>query len=160
MSSKDECPPLLQAGLHKMSADELKAIVVDAFPLSKGRAELWENFLALVDQLRQAHLSGQIWVDGSFLTEKIEPRDVDFVFDVPIQEIENANPTQLALLEKLAKRGFRVPEKLHSFIMHTAPAAHTKFSESERLHTQWKKDFGLSYVKKEPKGIAVIEVQP
>lgn len=160
MSSADEFPPLLQAGLHKMSVDELKAKVVDAFPLSAGRATLWANFIDVVGQIKKLGLQGEIWVDGSFLTNKLNPGDVDFVFDLPIHVIEQATPQQEELLEKLSKNGFRKSEKLHSFIMFTAPGTHSEFAEGQRLHAQWQKDFGVSYVKKEPKGIAVIEVRP
>ena len=159
MSSTDEFPPLLQPGLHKMSVEELKALVVDSFPLSKRRAELWANFLSLVDQLKNEGLGGTIWVDGSFLTEKVDPNDVDFVFDVPIHVLENSNLSQQILLEKIASRGFRKPERLHSFLIFTAPTMHREFAQSQRLHQQWEKDFGFSYVDKTPKGIALVEVQ-
>jgi hypothetical protein len=49
---------------------------------------------------------------------------------------------------------------MHSFVMFDAPASHADYINSMRLHEQWKKDFGFSYVKKEPKGIAVVVVQP
>ena len=160
MSSNNEYSAALAAGLHKMSVDELRAKVVDAFPLSNGRSELWANFLDVVYQLKKLGLKGEFGSIGSFLTEKINPRDVDFVFDVPVHVLENATPQQEVLLNKLADRGFKKVEKLHSFVMYSAPAPHVQFAESERIHAQWKRDFGFSYVDKTPKGIAVIEVRP
>ena len=127
-------------------------------PLSQRRQELWTNFVAVLDLIKKAGLKGDIWVDGSFLTEKIDPGDVDLVFDVPIHAIENANVPQAELLKKLSNQGFKRTERLHTFIMFTAPVAHAQFQEGERIHQQWQKDFGVSYIAKTPKGIAVIEV--
>jgi hypothetical protein len=160
MSSEDEFPPLLQPGLHKMSVDELKTKVVDAFPLSGKRPQLWQHFIEVLDQIKKAGLKGEIWVDGSFLTEKINPGDVDFVFDVPVHLLEKPTPQQEELLHKLADKGFKKTERLHTFVMFSAPVVHSQYAESVRLHTQWQKDFGFSYVDKTPKGIAVLEVQP
>jgi hypothetical protein len=44
--------------------------------------------------------------------------------------------------------------------MFTAPAIHKRFAKSQSLHERWKKDFGFAYVSKEPKGMAVLAVQP
>ena len=157
---KDEFPPLLQPGLHKMSVDALKILTVDAFPKSTRRPQLWASFLGVVAALKKRGLTCEIWVDGSFLTKKIDPDDVDFVMDFPIHAIEQATPAQEALLDALGAFTFHKSGKLHSYIMFTAPAVHLQYQQSKDLHDQWRNDFGLSYVKKEPKGIAVVEVQP
>lgn len=159
VAHKDEFPPLLQFGLHKMSEDELRALTVEAFPLSVRRKALWANFVALLGLLKQLKLPCDVWLDGSFLTEKIDPDDVDFVLDVAIHVIENATPAQEALLNKISKLGFKAVENLHSFLMFTAPAIHLQYAEGKLLHDQWVRDFGYSYVKRTPKGIAVLEVR-
>ena len=157
---KPEFPPLLQPGLHDMSAGDMKALVVDNFPLSTRRAMLWQNLTALIDQLKALSMPCKVWVDGSFLTEKIDPDDVDFVADFPIHVIENATPAQEALLNQLVAHAFCKIQKLHSFVMFDAPIVHKDYATSSNIHEQWKRDFGFSYVKKTPKGIAVFKVQP
>jgi hypothetical protein len=156
----DEYPPLLGPGLHKMSAAELKKRVVDAFPLSQSRPTLWVNFLDLLNTLHKLKIPCEIWVDGSFLTEKIEPADVDFVADIPVEILHTGSPAQGALIKKLADHGFKNPEKLHSFVIFKVPPGDTDFAAMKAARDQWQKDFGLSYVKKDPKGIAVLEVRP
>ena len=42
--SKDEYPPLLEEGMHPMSAGKLKALVVDGFPKSTRRSMLGPQF--------------------------------------------------------------------------------------------------------------------
>jgi hypothetical protein len=157
---KPEFPPLLEPGLHDMSAGDLKTLVVDKFPLSKRRAQLWENLIVVVSRLRALNLPCKIWIDGSFLTEKIDPDDVDFVVDLPIDVLKSPDADQGVFLHQLAGRAFHHKEKLHSFIMFSAPVHDVEYPASVELHEQWKRDFGFSYVKKEPKGIAILEVQP
>lgn len=143
-----------------MSVDDLKAVVVDGFPRSTRRGMLWSNFLQIIDQLKAASIPCKIWVDGSFLTKKIEPDDVDFVVDVPAYITDNPTMAQKALLNKLADLAFCKVEKLHSFVMLDAPVVHKDYALSQTLHARWKKDFGFAYVSKEPKGIAVLAVTP
>lgn len=143
-----------------MGVDDLKALVVDKFPSSQRRGMLWNNFLKIANQLAALAIPCKIWIDGSFLTEKIDPDDVDFVVDLPVHIADSPNPAQRAFLNQLGSRAFCKAEKLHSFLMFDAPAIHAKFAISERLHAQWKRDFGFAYVSKEPKGIAVLAVQP
>jgi hypothetical protein len=157
---KDEFPPLLNPGLHDMGVDQLKPLVVDKFPLSTRRQMLWDNLVKMVQQLKVLKVPCKIWVDGSFLTEKINPDDIDFVVDVSVGVLDKATAAQADFLDRLSKRAFRKSDHLHSFVMFDAPSTDSRFTKSQAVHEQWKKDFGLSYVKKEPKGIAVLAVQP
>lgn len=158
--AKEEFPPLLPGGLHKMAAVELRAITVDKFPHSIIRKVHWENFLEVVEKLRLAGLHCEIWVDGSFLTEKIEPGDVDIVVDFPIATIEQLNDVQRLLIDDLKNRAYKIGKRLHTFVMFTAGQGHNFYEASRISHEQWQKDFGFSYLGKQPKGIAVIEVRP
>jgi len=160
MAAKDEYPPLLQAGLHKMSPAQLKAKVLDPFPLSTSRKGLWKSFQWLLDALVAAKLKCHVWVDGSFLTEKMDPKDVDFVVDVPIDVLNNGSAAQVDLLKQLSAQDFRKTQKLHSFVMFTSPIGHATYQDAICVHAQWQKDFGFSYVAKTPKGIALVEVLP
>jgi len=159
-AGKDEFPPLLAAGLHKITAEVLKKATVTDFPLSTTREGLWKNFEFVLGALAGAGIPCDIWVDGSFLTKKIDPKDVDFVVDIPIEVAENGTPEQLLFIQNLAGQLYRKSDQLHSFVMFTAPSGHVAHSVMVHAHAQWEKDFGFSYVSKEPKGIALVEVVP
>ena len=113
----------------------------------------------MIQEAKQLKLKFDAWIDGSFLTEKIEPSDVDFVLNFHVDALNNATQTQKDFLQKLTAQAFK-PQKLHSFIMFHAPVTDAQHSEGERLHNQWMKDFGFSYEGRAPKGIAVLEVSP
>lgn len=159
MASDEEFPPLLSPGLQRISLEDLKKITVDGFSLSSKRKELWANFIELIEKISILKLPCEIWVDGSFLTKKIEPNDIDFVVDFPIGVTDNPTSEQVVMLDDLGARAFYRTKKLHSFVMFTAPAGHNYYPISRTSHQQWEKDFGFSYIKKEPKGIALIEVR-
>ena len=131
----DEYPPLLQPGLHEMSMTDLKALVVDAFPLLTKRQGHWDNFVKIVERLKKLKVPCKIWVDGSFLTKKIEPSDIDFVVISLVQIINNPNNDQGLFFNYLANRAFKKIEKMHSFVMFDAPAVHMDHGE-ERENTR------------------------
>src|SRR5439155_19032770 len=103
---KAEFPPLLQSGLHEMSVDDLKAMVVDGFPLSTRRGTLWDNLIQILERLKALKIPCKILVDGSFLTKKIDPDDVDFVIDLPVAISDNPTPAQERFLNQLAGHAF------------------------------------------------------
>lgn len=158
--SKTVFPPLLSPGFHHMSADDLKALVVDEFPLSVCRSALWDNLVELLNLLVAADLACDIWIDGSFLTRKIDPEDVDLVVNIGASISDNPTQEQREIIEKIADAAFYCDKNLDSYVMVNAPVGHKDNSLSRDLHRQWENDFGYAYVSREPKGIAVVGVAP
>jgi hypothetical protein len=158
---KPEFPPLLPFGFHPKPLQELRSLLVDGFPQSTRRANLWNNLLDLIDKLRSAGIGCKIWLDGSYLTKKIDPDDIDLIVEVGIHVIERVTPEQHQLLDSIAKLKYHAdPMKLHTFVIFTAPFGHIMAPEADRLRARWVKDFGYSLIKGEPKGIAILEVVP
>jgi len=141
-----------------MSLGELEALVVSGFVYSKRRPELWKNLLFVLDRLRELNIPCEIWIDGSLLTKKIDPGDVDLLVDIPIEVLDHADTSQSEFIEKLVDKFFKTSGRLESFVMFSAPTGHASHVASEQARRQWAKDWGFAYVSKEPKGIAVIEV--
>lgn len=158
--TKDEFPPLLEAGFHTKTLEDLKVLVVDGFPKSQRRQTLWNNFLHLLALIKQAGLSCDIWVDGSFLTQKIDPDDVDFVVEVPISALTAPSIEQQEILNQLSLMAYCKTFRMHSFVIYSAPIGHKAFGKCQAARSYWEGAFGKSYIKKEPKGIAVVEVRP
>lgn len=93
-SRKKEYPPLLPAGFHVMTVAEVRALCVDRFPLSKKRDEIMTKLETVIDKLRRDRIEGEVWVDGSFLTEKINPKDSDILLHVQADYYDNATLEQ------------------------------------------------------------------
>lgn len=81
--SKLSYPALLESGFHDMECHEIKKICVDAFPSSKRRGMLYQNLSNLLDSFCKinaiSYCISEIWVDGSFTTNKPEPDDIDIL---------------------------------------------------------------------------------
>lgn len=69
----------LDAGLHMSSMQELKEVFVKQFTTSQTREEIYNNFLEWKTELEKKYRIYEIWVDGSFATNKINPNDIDIV---------------------------------------------------------------------------------
>lgn len=71
----------LPAGDHPATWKEIE----DAFTSSYGRRQLLSGLLYVVREL-QAKGVKKIWIDGSFVTSKPRPRDIDVLYEVPTNE--------------------------------------------------------------------------
>lgn len=65
-----------------MELDQLRCIGVTRFPLSTQRPRIMAGFTEIACKLVQHCIRGDLIIDGSFLTEEIEPDDIDFTLCV------------------------------------------------------------------------------
>lgn len=99
---KNAFSPLLPPGRHVMAVEELRVITVTAFAGSRRRAWLFSELKRLVFYLNQEHVICELWVDGSYLTEKPDPEDIDLSFAAWVQHLESLDPSlQSSLLANL-----------------------------------------------------------
>jgi len=61
-------PALFPLGFHDLTLDGLEQVCVDLFPLSVSRRPIMDGFREFVRTLTDSGYSGELWVDGSFLT--------------------------------------------------------------------------------------------
>jgi hypothetical protein len=95
----DEYPPILPIGLHRMTLEELREICVNCFPDSTTRKTIMVGLEEVAQRLASVGIDVEIWVNGSFLTQKRDPRDSDMVVRVPIETYENGTNEQKAVLD-------------------------------------------------------------
>lgn len=70
----------LLAGLYELNTDELRYHFVDAFPNSETRPLIFDNYLRYVYRFQdQVFPYFEQWIDGSFVTQKENPKDMDLV---------------------------------------------------------------------------------
>ena len=72
-------PPLLDPGFHDLDLKQVEDLCVTQFSNNDRRGKIWERFNAFLNQLRSTGLDYELWLDGSFLTEKDTPADIDAV---------------------------------------------------------------------------------
>ena len=65
---------------HQTTLDEFQQVFVDAFPESETRQRLFDNYLGWIfDFQRDIFPYFTQWINGSFVTQKLNPNDIDFV---------------------------------------------------------------------------------
>lgn len=72
----------LNGGIIKSNINDLKVNLVDSFNTSKTRERNFNSLLELIELLRSNNLLNgvtSIWIDGSFCTKKMDPRDIDLI---------------------------------------------------------------------------------
>ena len=155
-SSKPEFPPLLAAGRHPMTIAELRRLCVDGFPLSTTRPAIMTGLETVVERLHTNSVEGEIWVDGSFVTEKINPEDVDLVLRLEAYFYEKATQNQR---ETIAWLSSNLKNSLHcdSYLFMEWPENHPNYWLGQKMYNYWMRQFGFSRGS-EMKGIPVLSL--
>ena len=79
---------ILNPGIHKMTWEEFCDFFTSPSIYSERRVELLKGLKQVVDILRKIE-NIRIYIDGSFVTNKLDPGDWDACFDCSISQIYN-----------------------------------------------------------------------
>lgn len=153
---KKEYPPLLTLGFHPTSLADLRVMCVDNFPKSKTRADIMDGLEQVIGKLLAENIQGEVWVNGSFLTEKKDPKDSDILLYFDGEFFDGATPSQqnsVLWLKTDLKPGY----KCDSYILPYYPRAHWWYNDLEWWKAYWMRQFGFTR-KDEPKGLPVIKL--
>ena len=113
------------------------------------------GFEEVVRKLSDGGIAGDLWVNGSFLTQKIDPIDIDASLRLQFDVWNNRSPEQQVILD-----WFESPDRLseqfsHLYMWIEYPQGHPDYWHGEYMHAYWMKQWGFSRGE-EVKGMAVI----
>lgn len=154
--AKLEFPPLFSAGLHAMTVSEMRTMLVDKFRGSVRRKAIMDGLEKVIKILIEEHIQAQIWIDGSFVTKKIDPFDSDILVLVNGDFYEKATPRQKSVIGWI-NADLSADYLCHSFVHFIHQVGHPEFADSEQHRAYWLRQFGFSR-KNEPKGIVMINI--
>lgn len=160
MPHKPEYPPLLPQGLHPKTIEELEKLCVLEFSDSQLRPEIMAGFKVLYERLVQLEVQGELWVDGSFLTHKPEPQDIDFIVLVSHADFFAASGARKEYFDWLIDNEDE-PKRIfycHTQLVLFAEETHPQYDSLENDKAHWRRIYGFSVTTREPKGIAVIRL--
>lgn len=146
-----EFDSLLAPGIHQMTADELAALAVAAYPTSIRRTALFGSLNAWLTALRARGTGGRCWLDGSFLTAKPEPDDIDLVI-FPTWATVPTPVVQQELGALLDKATVRAQYGLDCYIVHATQP------NSIQITSYWRGWFGFRRDGVTAKGIAEVSL--
>lgn len=137
--------PLFPAGFHDFSRLDLKEslteLLVEPFTGSRRRELLLDRLIALLKEVDSLCIVTEVWIDGSFVTDKEEPNDIDVL--LWYQDASSISPRELRVYRELKDAD------LMAFRYHCDVYV-LKDKDADRRY--WKEWFGKSR-EGEPKGI-------
>lgn len=155
-SSKPEFPPLLAVGFHEMTLGELRESCVAHFALSTTRNRIMAGLEAVVEAVCRTRIAAEVWIDGSFLTEKTDPEDVDVVFRVQAAVYDRGTDDVRNVLDWI-NSNLKASHECDTYIFYEWPMNDPHHSIGVRMYDYWSSQFGSSR-RGEGKGIAVVRI--
>ena len=96
--------PLFPPGLHPVTEGELDNHFLQAFAASQTRPALIAGLRAFLASLKRVGVAFEVWLDGSFCTEKLNPNDVDIVVFADEHQLNRLDPGIQQYLSALLDR--------------------------------------------------------
>ena len=118
------------------------------------------GFESVVSRLAAFQIKGEIWVDGSFLTRKTDPNDVDFVLKLNHSDVEVFSDEQFETIDWLESSDVE-KAGCHAFVFVQYPVDHPLRDVGEADFAYWRKQWTYSREYNGnvfAKGIAVVEL--
>ncbi len=91
----------LPPGVHSATVDEVEASLVVAFPTSSSRPPIFEGWRRHRNAVSALLPPSVQWVDGSYVSTKINPGDIDVVTHVDGQQFDALDPASQAAVRAL-----------------------------------------------------------
>jgi hypothetical protein len=156
ISLSPDFPPLLPPGFHIMSMAEIRELCVTPFlPASTTRGLIMGDLELIHNELACSGIKCELWIDGSFLTQKVDPADVDILLCVDGPFINSATVPQQDLVMKIASN-LKPILKCDSYVVAVFPDGHPSHINTMNVLAYWRGLFGFSR-QLGPKGIAIIK---
>ncbi len=157
---KQEWPPLLEPGFYAKTLAQVRVLCVDGFPLSKTRADIMLGLENLVAEFVSLSIPATFWIDGSFLTHKVDAHDVDMVIFVAADFYNSTNPQQKYLLDWINAYQSLEPGPdavCDAYVAAYWQPGHQYYEIGAENRRYWINQFGFSR-SREIKGMAVVTV--
>ncbi len=145
----------LNPGIHKYTFAKFEKQFVLDFITSETRLNIYENFRKWFEQLLKISAPKYMWLNGSFLTKKINPNDLDLVVFYYPEDISASVAGKLgSFIHESAKQYFCDAYFCLS-LRHLNEVQKSQFGNYEIMETYWMGQFGFDR-NRIPKGIIEI----
>lgn len=151
--NKEEFSPLLPPGWHVMDIPAVRRLCVARFPDSIVRGRIMTLLEEVISMMQQARMRGQLWIDGSFTTQKLNPDDVDVILVVPAEDFIGMDAQQLAFINWFRGNSLKQSHKCDNYFF----IRNSDNAINEYTYAYWLRQFGFSRAN-EMKGFAVVNL--
>ncbi len=117
-----------------------------------------ENLEHACDRLASVSLPAELWVDGSFLTEKLDPKDVDIVARIPGHVYNSGNQDMRDARTWFTDDARRTDLSLDAYDFPDHPQDSPMYPMARERIEYWMEIFSNGRTGQYTKGIAVIQI--
>ncbi|AZI20441.1 DUF6932 family protein [Chryseobacterium taklimakanense] len=143
--------------LHQISISELEEEFVNPFPNSTTRKDIYDghsNYIIELVNVLESNFSQ--WLDGSFVTKKLNPNDIDVVNFVHFSEV--TNDKHLLLQRFLTGVGNPQDEfKVDGYLVPVYDSADPRYAFTQDRYNYWRTLLGRDRESK-PKGLLHLNI--
>ena len=156
---KEDLPPLLPDGEHLLTLEVLRQKCVHAFPLSETRAEIMRGLERIYAEIIRLQIPCDLVLDGSFLTEEINPDDIDFAVAVGHDFYESCSEEQRKYLDWI-RDDFEIKNThlCECYLSVEFPPSHPEYFDGIQNRAYWVRLYARSIIYKRVRGVAVIRI--
>jgi hypothetical protein len=116
-----------------------------------------EGLKTVYDLLIGAGVRGELWLDGSFLTEKVNPGDVDVLLRLQGEDCEEMTDDQRKAVCLLKDGNTKAELGVHGFVLFQYRPEHPHYWVGEYMYAYWMKQWGFAR-NEDQKGIAALSL--
>lgn len=140
---------VLPEGVHPCDEPVFERRFVGDFPRSTTRKDICEGLFRLRGDSADAGFSAIQWIDGSFVEEKENPRDLDVVTFIDLERLNAAPPEAKAFVRRvLDGQDFtKATYHAHAFFLAACLPMHAYFPVFDKIRAYWRKWYGETYDK-------------
>jgi hypothetical protein len=135
---------LLPEGVYRCDKNSLMGRFVYCFPHSKTRDKIATGFFQLKEQCEKIGVELTHWANGSFVTSKVDPGDIDVLHIVDSTDIDSLPPEHQQFVSHVLEGKENTKERFHtdSFLVVKIPKGKPGHEEAEMTIEGWKDFWG------------------
>jgi len=138
----NEYPALLPLGFHELTMDQLRKLCVDTFPGSTTRPKIISGLETVISRIRSVNLTVEIWINGSFLTQKTNPTDSDILVTIEEDLYYNITQEQKEVIDWI-KSDLKNDCLCDSYLLIKYPESSDKAVYGDFMKAYWMRQFGF-----------------
>lgn len=142
---KPEFPAPLSAGFHPMTVAAVRTLCVTGIKGSIRRSLIMDRLTEVIRKLSEAGIIGEIWLDGSFVTEKIDPDDVDTLLRISSDQYDSDVATR-TIVDWASAAELKETHSCDAYKWIEYSAGHPLFPDSQDSRRYWTDFFGVCAV--------------
>lgn len=150
----------LDPGIHPATTADIKTHFVDAFPASVTREAIFEGYERHTADLQRCPVTFEQYLDGSFVSSKTDPGDVDLVCIADADTLDALSPEKQNIIRHLFRgKATKATHHCDAYFIASVPDSDPRHHSYWTNRKFWLGCFGFDRADK-PKGFLHVHIEP